>query len=133
MGERASQGKVMVDFGSTVGGLGGASLVLQHCKSFNVKPQGSTDVTVAVGGFLGFREKVGGFEIDLEIYTQVGVPEVDWYAVQRDRKKFNLTTQIELGGRRQSFRCMVSKIDEKIDNEGDLMATVTLAATSRSP
>lgn len=128
MSENASLAKIFVSIGGTTGG---ALLELEKCKTFDVKEQGSVDVTVAIGPHFGFRTKPGGFEIDMEIYRETGTPEVDWYDVQRQKKIFTAVTQDEGSGRRTSYTSRVSKIDPKTNEQGELMDTVTLACVKR--
>lgn len=127
MAEIVSQGKIFVD----IGGSGGTSRQLLRCKSLDVKDGRSTEVVMAIGvsGGAAFRDKEGGFEIDMTVYREVGeAPEVDWYAVKRDRKTITLTTQDENNGRRQAYTSRVSKIDTKKDEAGVHEDTVTLVA-----
>lgn len=125
-----SQGKIFVD----IPGPQGASRQLLTVKKFDAKPQGSREVitTVGVDGGAGFRKKQGGFEIDMTVVRETGqTPEVDWYATDKMAKVFTLTTQDEQNGKRQSYTCMVSKVDTTMDDQGVYEDTVTLVATQR--
>lgn len=126
MTDQVSQQRIYAD----LSGAGGRSILLQQVKSIDIKDGQSTEVTVAIGGFKGFRHKVGGFEIDLNCYREVGDnPEVDWRGLRRVKRTFTLTTQDEDGGLRESFTCRVSKVDRKGDEAGVHEDTVTLVAT----
>lgn len=129
MAEIVSQGQIFVD-------MAGTSRQLLKVKSLDIKDGRSTEVVMAVGvsGGAGFRNKEGGFEIDMTIYREVGdAPEVDWYAAKRDRKTITLTTQDEDNGRRQAYTSRVSKVDTKKDEAGVHEDTVTLVALGVSP
>lgn len=132
MPEVVSQAKIFVNIGPPISAL----KQLLKAKSLDVKDGRSTEVVMAVGvqGGAGFRDKEGGFEIDMTIYREDGTaPEVDWYAVKRARVTFTLTTQDEGNGRRQSYTCRVSKIDTKKDEAGTHEDTVTLVALRCNP
>jgi hypothetical protein len=123
-----SQGKIFVD----IPGPEAVSRQLLTCKKFDAKPQGSREVvtTVGVEGGAGFRKKQGGFEIDMTLVRETGQnPEVDWYLTNQLNKVFTITTQDEGNGVRQSYTCMVSKIDSSMDDQGAYEDTVTLVAT----
>lgn len=130
MADFVSQGKIFVD----MGGPGAVSRLLKTVKSLDVKDGRSTEVVMAIGvsGGAGFRDKEGGFEIDLTCYREVGAtPEIDWYAAKRNRNTITLTTQDESNGRRQAYTTRVSKIDTKKDEAGVHEDTVTLVATQQ--
>jgi hypothetical protein len=132
MPDFVSQGKIFVD----IPGPGAVSRQLLTVKKFDAKPQSSREVvtTVGVEGGAGFRRKQGGFEIDMTVVREVGQnPEVDWYETDQLNKVFTITTQDENNGRRQSFTCMVSKVDTSMDDQGQYEDTVTLVATQRYP
>lgn len=128
MSDNASLAKIFVSIG---GVTGGALKELTKCKSHKAKEMGSVDVTVAIGPHFGLRRKPGGHEVDLEIYREVGIPEIDWFDVQRQKKIFTVVVQDEGSGRRTAYRGTVSKIEPNTDAEGDLMDTVTIACTRR--
>jgi hypothetical protein len=136
MADSVSQAKIFADFGAVAGiaGVAGGSVLLKKCKSFDVKDGRSTEVQTSIGveNGSGFRRKQGGLELELQVYREVGKqPEVDWYALNNVRATFTITTQDEFNGRRNSYTCQVSKIDEKKDSEGMHEDTVTLAALRR--
>lgn len=128
MSEIASQGEIFVN----IAGAGAALKKLERCKSIDIKDGRSTEVVMAFGVLrgAGFRRKQGGFEIDLEIYAEIGRnPEVDWHKVNDSYATFVITTVNELGGFRYAYTTKVSKIDKKFDAEGNLMETVTCVCT----
>jgi len=128
MADFVSQGKIFVD----ISGPAAVSRQLMTAKSLDIKDGRSTEVVLAIGvsGGAGFRNKEGGFELDLTVTRTVGkAPEVDWYMVKRSRSNVTLTTQDEDNGRRQSYTARVSKIDTKIDESGVHEDTITLVAT----
>src|SRR4051812_23755997 len=126
MTDQVSQSKIFID----VGGTGGSSRLLEQIESMDVKDGRSTEVTVTIGGFKGFKRKEGGFEIDLSVYHEIGKnPEVNWRALKRAARTFTLTQQDEFSGMREVFTCQVSKVDSKSDKDGMHQDTVTLAAT----
>jgi len=132
MPDFVSQGQIFVD----IPGPRGASRQLLTCKKFDAKPQSSREVITTIGviGGAGFRKKQGGYEIDLTMVREIGqTPEVDWYDVDQLDKVFTVITQDEGNGRRQSFTCMVSKIDTSMDDQGACEDTITLVATQRYP
>lgn len=129
MSDIASQGEIFVN----IAGAGAALKKLERCKSIDIKDGRSTEVVMALGVLrgAGFRRKQGGFEIDMEIYEEVGrAPEVDWHKVNESYATFTLTTEDEGDGFRYSYVSKVSKVDRKKDAEGNLMQTVTLAVTT---
>jgi hypothetical protein len=129
MSDVASQGEVFVN----IAGQGAALKKLERVKSLDIKDGRTTEVVMALGvqRGAGFRRKQGGFEIDLEVYEEMGrVPEVDWYKVNDAFSTFHLITQDEGDGHRYDYTCKVSKVDRKKDAEGQLMQTVTLACTN---
>jgi hypothetical protein len=129
MADVASQGEISVN----IGGSGAALKVLHRCKSIDIKDGRTTEVVMAIGvqRGAGFRRKQGGFEIDMEIYEEMGrVPEVDWYKVNDAYSTFHLITQDEGDGYRYDYTCKVSKIDRKKDSEGQFMQTVSLAVST---
>lgn len=120
----ASQGEVSVN-------IAGAGLkVLERVRSLDIKDGRTTEVVMAIGvnRGAGWRRKQGGFEIDMEVYDEVGKsPEVDWHKVNDSYATFGLTTQDEGDSFRYTYTSKVSKIDRKKDAEGNFMQTVTLA------
>ncbi len=126
MADQVSQSKLFID----IGGVGGSSRELLQIKNFDVKDGRSVEVTLSLGGHKGFRRKEGGFEIDMTGYREVGQsPEVDWRGLKAANRIFTMTRQDEFNGLREAFTCMVSKIDEKDDEQGVHEDTITLAAT----
>jgi len=129
MSEVASQGEILVN----IAGTGGALKKLERVKSLDIKDGRSTEVVMAIGvrRGAGFRRKQGGFMIDMTSYRQIGrVPEVDWFKVNEAEATFTLTTVMEGGGFRESYVCRVSKIDTKMDAEGNFEDSIELAATT---
>jgi len=129
MADIASQGTVSVN----IAGPGAALKDLERCKSIDIKDGRSTEVVMALGvqRGAGFRRKQGGFEIDMEIYEEIGrQPEVDWHKVNDSYVTFHLVTQDEGDSYRYDYTCKVSKIDRKKDAEGNLMQTVSLAVST---
>lgn len=125
MSDIASQGTVSVN----IAGPGAALKDLERCKSIDIKDGRTTEVVMALGvqRGAGFRRKQGGFEIDMEIYEEIGrAPEVDWYKVNDSYVTFHLITQDEGDSYRYDYTSKVSKIDRKKDAEGNLMQTVTV-------
>jgi len=129
MADVASQGEILVN----IAGAGAALKKLERCKSIDIKDGRSTEVVMAIGvkRGAGWRRKQGGFEIDMEIYEEVGTtPEVDWFLVNESYATFHLITQDEGDGFTYDYTNKVSKIDRKKDAEGNFMQTVTLACTT---
>jgi hypothetical protein len=129
MADVASQGTVAVN----IAGAGAALKVLERCKSLDIKDGRSTEVVMAVGvqRGAGWRRKQGGFEIDMEIYEEIGrEPEVDWHKVNESYATFHLITQDEGDGFEYDYTSKVSKIDRKKDAEGNFMQTVALSCTT---
>lgn len=126
MADQVSQSKIFID----IGGTGGSSRLLKQVESMDIKDGRSTEVTVTIGGFKGFKRKEGGREIDLAVYHEIGKsPEVNWRALKRAARTFTITQQDEFSGMREAFTCQVSKIDSKSDKDGMHQDTVSLAAT----
>lgn len=128
MSDVASQGTVAVN----ISGAGAALLILERCKSIDIKDGRSTEVVMAIGvqRGAGWRRKQGGFEIDMEIYEEMGrTPEVDWHKVNESYATFHIVTQDEGDGFEYDYTVKVSKIDRKKDAEGNFMQTVTTVAT----
>jgi len=126
MSDVASQGELFIN----VSGAGAALLKLLKIKSLDIKDGRSTEVVLAIGveRGAGFRRKQGGFEIDATSYRQVGrTPEVDWFIVNNSYATFTLTVVNEQGGFRESFACRISKIDSKMDAEGNWEDTISMA------
>lgn len=130
MAEQVSQSRIYID----IGGTGGQAQLLKQVQSMDIKDGRSTEVTVTIGGFKGFRRKEGGFELTLECYREVGTrPEVNWRGLKASKRIFTLIEQDEDNGERMSWRCQVSKIDHKSDSDGNHMDTVAIAATDEFP
>ena len=128
MADVASQAEIFV----TIAGQGAALKKLERVKSIDIKDNRSTEVVMAVGvqRGAGFRRKQGGFEMDMDVYDEVGrQPEVDWDRVNDSRATFTIVTQSEGNGFRYSYVCQVSKVDRKFDDEGNNMKTVSVVAT----
>jgi hypothetical protein len=128
MSDIASQGEIFVN----IAGVGTALKKLERVKSIDIKDQRTTEVCMAVGVLrgAGFRRKQGGFDIDMEVYAEVGrKPEVDWYTVNNSYATFTIVTQLEGGGYRYAYLSKVSKVDDKIDSEGTAMQTVTVVCS----
>jgi len=122
----ASQGELSVN----IAGIG--TKVLERVRSLDIKDGRSTEVVMAIGvkRGAGFRRKQGGFEIDMEVYNEMGrQPEIDWYRVNESYATFGLTTQDEGDSFRYTYTCKVSKIDVKEDAEGNFMQTVTVVCS----
>lgn len=129
MSDIASEGTLSVN----IAGPGAALKQLERCKSCDIKDGRSTEVVMAIGvkRGAGFRRKQGGFEIDLEIYEEVGrVPEVDWDVVNDARSTFHFIDENEGDGFTYDYTSQVSKVDRKRDAEGNYMKTVTLVCTT---
>jgi hypothetical protein len=127
MADIASQGTVAVN----ISGAGAALKVLERCKSLDIKDGRSTEVVMALGvqRGAGWRRKQGGFEIDAEIYEEIGRnPEVDWHKVNDSYATFHIITQDEGDGFEYDYTVKVSKVDRKKDAEGNFMQTVTMVA-----
>lgn len=127
MAEIASQGTVAVNI------AGAALKVLERCKQLDIKDGRTTEVVMALGvqRGAGWRRKQGGFEIDAEIYEEMGkTPEVDWHAVNDSYATFHIITQDEGDGFEYDYTVKVSKVDRKKDAEGNFMQTVTMVATT---
>jgi hypothetical protein len=125
MSDIASQGTVSVNI------AGAALKVLERCKQLDIKDGRTTEVVMALGvqRGAGWRRKQGGFEIDAEIYEEMGkVPEVDWHAVNDSYATFHIITQDEGDGFEYDYTVKVSKVDRKKDAEGNFMQTVTMVA-----
>ncbi len=138
MGEFVSQSKFFVDLPGVglLGAVGssGTSRQLQKVKSADVKSDADVEVLTAVGvdQGAGFRDKVGGGEISLQVYRETGKsPEVDWRQVKLDRKVFTFTIQDEQNGLRESFTCRVAKVEGKDDDQGVHEDSVSLKYTKR--
>lgn len=124
MSDIASQGEIFVN----IAGAGSALKKLERVKSIDIKDGRTTEVVMAVGVLrgAGFRRKQGGFEVDMEVYAEIGrKPEVDWYAVNNSYATYTMVTQLEGGGYRYAYLSKVSKVDDKIDAEGNAMQNVT--------
>jgi hypothetical protein len=129
MADIASQGEVSVN----IQGAGAALKQLLKVKSLDIKDGRSTEVVMAIGvqRGAGFRRKQGGFEIDMISYRQVGrVPEVDWFKVNEAYSTFTLVTQDEGSAFRYAYTTKISKIDTKMDAEGNFEDTITLVCTT---
>lgn len=128
MADVASNGQLSVN----IQGPGAALKVLERVKNLDIKDNRTTEVVMAIGVLrgAGWRRKQGGFEIDMISYRQIGrVPEVDWYVVNDAYSTFTLVWADELDGYRYAFVVKISKIDSKVDAEGNLEDTITLACT----
>lgn len=128
MADISSRGEIFVN----IQGAGAALKKLERVKSMDIKDSRTTEVVMAVGVLrgAGFRRKQGGFEIDMEIYEERGRnPEVDWFLVNNAEPTFTITTQAQGGGFRYQYTCQVSKLDTKMDDEGNNMLTVTVVCT----
>lgn len=130
MSDVASQGLIKVN----ISGAGAALKVLERVKSLDVKDGRSTEVVMAIGvqRGAGFRRKQGGFEIDMEVYEEIGrAPEVDWHKVNDSYATFHLITVDEgEGAFEYDYTSKVSKVDRKKDSEGNFMQTVTLVCST---
>jgi len=129
MADIASQGTVSVN----IAGPAPALKVLERCKSLDIKDGRSTEVVMAIGvqRGAGFRRKQGGFEIDMEIYEEIGRnPEVDWHRVNDNYITFHIITEDEGDGFQYDYTTKISKIDRKKDAEGNFMQTVTCVCTT---
>lgn len=126
MADQVSQSKIFID----IGGTGGMAKLLKQVESMDVKDGRSTEVTVTIGGFKGFKRKEGGFMIDLAVYHEIGgTPEVDWRGLKSAIRTFTLIQADEFNGLRESFTCQVSKVDSKADKDGLHQDSVELACT----
>lgn len=126
MAEIASQGTVSVNIAG-----GGGLKVLERVKSMDIKDGRSTEVVMAIGvqRGAGWTRKQGGFEIELEVYEEMGrAPEVDWHKVCDSYATFHIITQDEGDGFEYDYTCKGSYVNRKKDAEGNFMQTVQLQA-----
>lgn len=129
MGEVVSQSYLFIDSPSQ----GNKKLV--RVKTFTPKDDRDVEIVTAIGvdTGAGFRDKPGGGEVQLEVYREMGKPEVDYEYVQDVKEIFALTRQ-DVGGRRFQYQgCRVAKIEDASDNEGSHMKSVTVKYTRRVP
>lgn len=123
----ASNVQVFID----MPGPRGASKQLLSVTKLDAKAGGKREIIVTLGvlGGAGWRKTQGGFMLDLTMVRLTSVaPEVDFDFANDTNKIFTLTTQDELGGRRQSYTCMVSKTDSSFADDGKIEDSVELAA-----
>lgn len=128
--DNVSDADIYVDIPAPIG----VSIKLTKLQGFDAKDQASAEVTTSIGfrRGTGFRFIPGGFEIDCISYREVGKrPEVDWFRVRDLRIIYTMTTQDQDNGRRQAYRCVVSKVDTKKDNKGVHEDTITMVATTQ--
>lgn len=127
MSDIASQGTLSANIPGFFLGL------LERCKSADIKDGRTTEVVMAIGvkRGAGFRRKQGGFEIELEIYEEIGrAPEVDWHRVNESYVTWHLLDQNEGDGFRYDYTTKVSKVDRKRDAEGNYMQTVSCVCST---
>src|SRR3954468_22415134 len=111
MPDVASQGEIFVNIAGVA-----ALKKLERVASIDIKDGRSTEVVMAIGvnRGAGWRRKQGGFEIDMEVYEEVGRnPEVDWHKVNDSYATFTLITEDEGDGFRYAYLSKVSAIDRK--------------------
>jgi hypothetical protein len=132
MSEVVSNAGHFISYPASAGGGGGAIQLTKVMKA-DVKDDRDLEVVKAIGvkQGAGFRESQGGGEITLTKYRETGAPEVDYHRLLRDRVVFTYTIADEDGGRRESFRCRVAKIDSSGDEGGKHEETITLKYTKR--
>lgn len=120
-GDIVSQAKFYVD-----GPMG--NLQLRRCKSADPKSDKDAEVVTAVGvdGGAGYRHKEGGGSIDLEVYEEQGVPEVNWRREMDRKTRFSFTIQYVGGMRWMYTDCIVASVAPKSDDAGSHMMSVKL-------
>ena len=134
----ASSADFFIDFGpGAIGASGapassGANRKLERIDKIKVKDDSGVEIVLAMGVLqgAGFRIKQGGGTITFMSYCQVGKkPEVNWHQVKLEKKIVTFTMQIEGGGLRHNFTCMVSKAETGADTGGVIEEEVELAWT----
>lgn len=124
MSEVSSRASLKINFS-------GGSFTLKRCKSGKATFESDLENVQAVGvfdGAAGFREKVGGGELTLDIYAEAGKPEVDYFRMWATRETFGFTLKFEDGGYRFMFRvCRVASPPEiGVDEANNNMLTVKI-------
>lgn len=122
MGDIVSSAKFHIDYS-------GGNFQLKKVETLDVSFDADLEIVTAVGvkGGAGFREQVGGGELQLDVYSETGIPEVDYLKLHLSKEVFRWVVQ-EDGGQRFQFRnCRVAKPPgRKYDSKGNVMQTVTI-------
>ncbi len=82
---------------------------------------------------VGVIRKPGGGTIELTVYQEKGVPEVDWVALLDSEEFFSLTREVVDGPRTQFLECTVANVGEDDDDEGGHNITVKILWSDRKP
>jgi len=126
----ATQARVTID-SKTQG-----NVQLRFNKSSKVSDGASAEAKNAMGSDapVGFIFKPGAKTITLEVFQQQGVkPECDFKKMKANRELFSLVRVIVGGQATQYTPCVVSKIDEDDDEEGNHMLSVEIIALEDRP
>lgn len=124
MGDIASYAKFFVD-----GPFGNFQLTKVDTGDFDDDRDVTIVAAVGVKQGAGAQFKEGGGEIKLEVYREVGTPEMDYLDLLDKRTSFAFTRSITNGQRHQFLAVYVAKVSEKINADGKLMWSVTLKYT----
>lgn len=122
MGDVISKAKHFIDYS-------GGNFQLKRVNTCDVSFEGDLEVIKALGvsGGAGFKETEGGGSLQLEIFAETGVPEVDYNRLWRSKEQFRYVIQEE-GGKRFQYRfCRVAQpTGRKYSTDGSVMHTVKI-------
>ena len=122
MGEIVSKAKFHIDYS-------GGSFQLKRVDSLDISFDAELEIVTAVGveQGAGYREQTGGGELQIEVFSETGNPEVDYLKLFFSKEQFRWVVQEEAGQRFQYRNCRVSKPPgRKYDSKGNVMQTVTI-------
>lgn len=122
MGEIVSKAKFFIDYS-------GGNFQLKKLDTVDVSFEAELEVVKALGvpGGAGYRESQGGGELALEVFSETGNPEVNYFRLFQTKELFRFVIQEEDGQRFQYRSCRVAKPPgRKYDTGGNVKQTVTL-------
>jgi hypothetical protein len=82
---------------------------------------------------VGVIRKPGGGTLELSVYQEKGVAEVDWHALQDAEEFFSFTREVIDGPRTQFLECTVVNVGEDDDDDGGHMISVKILWSEQKP
>lgn len=119
----------------TIDSITQGNVRMKTCKSSKVSDGRSVDTknSMSEDDPVGFVIKPGAQTLTLDVFALQGDPEVDFFALKDASEVFGVFREIVGGAEAHYPACMVSKIDEDDDEDGNHMLSVEIIGLSREP
>jgi hypothetical protein len=108
---------------------------LRRCKTSKVSGGPTTEAETAIDDdddeAVGFIDKPGAWNIDLDILQEQGKPEIDYVALMLSKELITVTREVVGGLRYQFLRARVASADEDGADDGKNTMSVKIIALKR--